>query len=343
MIIFLFTAYPLANALGAKLLSTRPWFGFGCRNYLGVFIVFGLTKLITALWVLATLNDAEESDLVFHIDPQKPIEWRGKETNGKSFISNVFSLSNLSQTFQTLVRARPNAQRAQLWHLILASSLVSWSLLCDTLIGFQFGQKVYHWNYQFFSYVTAVFELVPMLFKPIATYALIHRHLFRDVSLAALGNLSMFIDAVIRGVLLQPLGYYITIFAHFTKSLGPIGLRSIITRVVDYNEIAQVYAVISLVSSISPIIGTIAIANIFVFFIKSYPGIVYHFIAMILIYPLIVILGVDLIQRHFNHLEDEDLSTNPERRPKSDSFALSHIENPKVTRQPKVQQNDIKC
>ncbi|XP_015789276.1 uncharacterized protein LOC107366208 [Tetranychus urticae] len=341
---FRLSAYPLANALGAKLLSTRPWFGLGFRNYIGVFIVFGLTKLITALWVLVTLHDAEESDLVFNTDPEQPIEWRGKETNGKSFVSNVFSLSNLSQTFQTLIRTRPNAQRAQLWHLILASSLVPWSLLCDTLIGFQFAQKVYGWNYEFFSYVSAVFEVAPMLFKPIATYVLIHRHLFRDVSLAALGNLSMFIGAIIRGVLLQPLGYYITIFTHFTMSLGPIGLRSIITRVVDYNEIAQVYAIISLVSSISPIIGTIVITNIFAATIETYPGIVYHFIALTLIYPLMVILGVDLTQRHFNHLEEEDLSIDPEKRPKSDSFAMAQIENPKINHQQKVQQVvDIKC
>lgn len=291
-------------ALGGKLLSLSPLFNIGFRNYIGVFVIFGLTKAFTGLWVLVTLHDADESSsITFQTNPSAPIEWRGKESTGQSFLSNIFNITNLSQTFETALRPRPNGHRGQLWHLIVASSLISWGLLCESAIGFQFAQKVYQWDYKFFSYISAIVGLAPMVFKPIATYILVHRYYIRDTSLAAVGCVSMLANFAIRGALLQPLGYYVTIITHINMGLAPVGLRSIITRVVDYNEIAQIYTIITLFSSISPIIGTMLITHIFTFTLDTFPGMAYHFISTVLLYPLGVIFIVDLAQRHHDGLE----------------------------------------
>ncbi|XP_015781280.1 uncharacterized protein LOC107359309 [Tetranychus urticae] len=288
--ICLFATMPISSLLGGGLLAAKPWFPNQLRNYIGVYIISSVLAVIAAVWVVLLLYDAAD-DEVKTDEPQpngdasssENIETKKKTV--KQIIYDIIKPDNIFHASRTVFKRRPNNAH---WYLIstLATGIIA--NICyngDQYIGYQFTQKVYHWSAEQIGYYGSIVIIFPALGALIGPPLFIHKMNLHDTSLAIIGTVSIMVAFLGKGFILSPVAYFFAIFGCFAGVIF-VADRSIISRMIEKDEIGQVYAFSSAVGGFVPTLSSLFYTTVFTATLDYNPGIAYIITGLLFTIPL---------------------------------------------------------
>ena len=73
-----------------------------------------------------------------------------------------------------------------------------------------------------------------------------------------------------------------------------IGSRSHLTKIVDKNEIGKAMSFMSVLDTLAPSFSAAIFPYIFKYTIDTYPGLVYHITAFLIIFPICMMMWIDI-------------------------------------------------
>lgn len=93
---------------------------------------------------------------------------------------------------------------------------------------------------------------------------------------------------------MKPYAFFVSETISLGAGLLPLALRSLISRIVQVNEVGQVFTVLSCLEAVTPILFSMLFSLLFNLTIVSYPGFIYHGVALLIFYPYLLLIYADL-------------------------------------------------
>ncbi|XP_025018032.1 uncharacterized protein LOC112539573 [Tetranychus urticae] len=281
--LFFSFSIPLSTTIGGSVLAMKPWFPSQHRNYIGVFIISIISSAVAALWVAIFLNDAESSkEKLDNIDTSKgEHDQVGKPHNPENVPKNtniileIINIRNVANTLNTAFKKRDHNGRFFLLFTMVSMAVCLIGYMGENAIGFQFAQRVYHWNAEYYSYMSGTIILIPALVTTITPPILIHKFHLHDTAIGIIGSVSIVVYMFVRGLVLNSAGFFISTVLGSLMGLLPICNRAVVARIIKYNEIGQIYAFLSCIESTGPLISSLFFSELFNATIDDAPGFVY--------------------------------------------------------------------
>ncbi|XP_053206575.1 uncharacterized protein LOC128390830 isoform X2 [Panonychus citri] len=298
---------------GGWILDQKPWFPNQVHNYLGVFIISLIFKLIAicffafkvpTVYKLNEKRTKKNPDHANHNLPyktQKSVESAVSEENVgpiAEFISKVFSLEALKKLFSTLTKPRTEGRRGVLLLLVVAEVLLSIEFSFGYTIAFQFAQKAYGWsNYQYSLY-QSILRVVPAFLQSFGPRILIEKLGTSDITLGLMAIASHAAQQIIVGSWLSTEGYFAASIAGCLFVFFGSAVRSLLCNVVDQDEVGGVFSLLSVFGSIVTLGTDWVLVKIFNATLATYPGLCYHLFAGLAVFPFIIFLWIKFQRPH---------------------------------------------
>jgi len=99
---------------------------------------------------------------------------------------------------------------------------------------------------------------------------------------------------MIRALVLTPMGFYISIPAGVPTHIGPIGLKSYLSKIVDPLELGKIFALMSVIDLTAPIIASSLFAYIFKSTIESFPSLCFLILTALSLIPILIAMWIDI-------------------------------------------------
>ncbi len=112
--------------------------------------------------------------------------------------------------------------------------------------------------------------------------------------ISIIGYSGYFAQVVIRGVILTPTGFYISLVAGITTNISAIGLKSYLSKIVDHSELGKVFTLMAVIDETAPIIASSLFAYIFKRTIDTFPGLCFLILGAISLMPIWVAMWIDI-------------------------------------------------
>jgi hypothetical protein len=93
-----------------------------------------------------------------------------------------------------------------------------------------------------------------------------------DMLISIIGFCGYYFQMLIRGIILTPIGCYISIAIGATAGLSPIGFKTHMAKIVDPLELAQVFTLMAVIDASAPIIASSLFTILFIVTIDKIPG-----------------------------------------------------------------------
>ncbi|XP_015787069.1 uncharacterized protein LOC107364250 [Tetranychus urticae] len=293
--------------MGGWILDQKPWFPNQVHNYLGVFIISLTFKVISVLFFIFKVptvykvNEkrvARNPDYVKYNLPfktQQSVESKLSFHNKgaiKEFIRKVFSLEALKKLFRTLTKPRDAGKKQALLLLVVAEIVLHIEFSFRGSVSFQFSQKAYGWsNYQYSTYHAAV-RVIPAVMQLIGPRILIQRLGVSDINLGLMAIASHTAEQIITGAWLSSAGFIAATLSGAVAFLFGSAVRSILCNVVERDEIAGVFSLLSVFSSILTLGTDWVLIRLFNATLSFYPGLGFHMFAGAAIIPFSVFMWI---------------------------------------------------
>lgn len=110
------------------------------------------------------------------------------------------------------------------------------------------------------------------------------------IGLIGVYNLSLF-----KGLILNPLGFYISLAASCTYTLSSVGFKSHLSKIVDQTEVGKVFTIIMVLDSFAPILSSTMMARIFESTIDTLPGTCFLILVFLTLCTIIIAMIIDFI------------------------------------------------
>ncbi|XP_074600108.1 uncharacterized protein LOC141854362 [Brevipalpus obovatus] len=295
---------------GGTILVSNPWFYSGLRNYLGVYATSAIVNLIALIWIflfMRTSNSGEDQsglDKNENCCPQEQasstdlIPDQSPSSNNDKLL--VRFVKNIAQMVKTFTKKRENDDHIRLWWSLVCFSISQICIMSELIVVFQFAQRVYGWDAQYFSNLRAVTELIPTFGAALFPMILINKLKLSDTTLGIIGSYSLIFAYLIKGGFLVPSAFYVGEIVSMFIEMTPIAFRTIASRLITSDEYGQVSTVLSIIQSSSRLLSTIISTAIFNRTLHAYPGTVYLLATGVMFIPYLVLLWMDLTQRRIN-------------------------------------------
>lgn len=126
--------------------------------------------------------------------------------------------------------------------------------------------------------------------------------------ISIIGFIGIFGQMTIRGVILSPLGFYISIVVSCTTSLGGVGYRSHMSKIVEPSEVGKVFTLMMAIDSVAPIIASSLLAKLFEATIDTFPSTCFLILAAMSLIPIFIAMFIDMT--HLKAIKDTNSSHN---------------------------------
>ena len=147
--------------------------------------------------------------------------------------------------------------------------------------------------------------------------------------MAIIGYCGTFSYLLILSTILTPLGYFISLVVHCTATLGPIGYKTHLSKIVEPSELGKVFTLMAVIDGFAPIIATAVFTLVFNKTIASTPGTCFTILAGITIIPIIIAMVIDYL--HHIHVPQIFVRLDSERKnleePNMPSFSKDYLNN----------------
>jgi hypothetical protein len=131
-----------------------------------------------------------------------------------------------------------------------------------------------------------------------------------DMLISIIGFCGYYFQMLIRGIILTPIGYYISIGIGATAGLSPIGFKTHMAKIVDPLELGQVFTLMAVVDASAPIIASSLFTILFKVTIDKIPGTCFLVLAFMSLIPIIIAMGIDILRLKHNHKNIEKSKTD---------------------------------
>ncbi|XP_015786047.1 uncharacterized protein LOC107363352 [Tetranychus urticae] len=280
--LFISTGSLCGTYLSGKVLTMKPWIHGQPENYLGVLFV-SLALLVTAfIWgFFVTLEGVP--DTAEHLACR----------SHREVVKDVFQLSRFKELAEPLTVKRSGRDKTKLIMAII-SGLIIWSIIGgDYTISFQFSQKVYGWSAEKYSTLSTYFNILPALLSVIVPQ-LLKCMSVRDSAVGLIGALSVISMSGIKGIVTNDVGFALANSFGGLGSLASIANRALVSQIVDPEETAKIFAIISSANSYASIAAAYIYTHVYSATMDFHPGLIYNIAALLALIPAINFLVNDI-------------------------------------------------
>jgi MFS-type transporter involved in bile tolerance (Atg22 family) len=117
-----------------------------------------------------------------------------------------------------------------------------------------------------------------------------------DMLISIIGFCGAFFQMIIRGIILTPMGFYISLIAGGTEALAQIGFKTHIGKIVARDELGQVFTLMAIIDASAPIIASSLFTILFKVTIDKFPGTCFLILAFMSLIPIIIAMGIDILR-----------------------------------------------
>lgn len=223
------------------------------------------------------------------------MEDKSSQTKGMTFgeiAKALFSFDCLTESYRLVVSAREGNKRLQIWLLILASFVTDVPLTGTKALMLLYVKKRYSWDTETTAYVTGALRFATA-FVTIAGVRVFTKKLkLRDTIIALIGYSSLAGDYLCRGLATSGVMYAAAYAIGALNGCANSASDSLVTRLLDENEIGKVFVFKSLVESASPAVGTSFFSMVTGELESSIPGALFISASMWIAIPIMVLIWI---------------------------------------------------
>ncbi|XP_074597336.1 solute carrier family 46 member 2-like [Brevipalpus obovatus] len=304
---------------GGTILVSSSWFYPRLRNFLGVYGSSAIVNVIALIWIVAVIrtsdlgenqaskdkcsNDQRERKENSSTTDQTIVQ--GSQNDGK--VKSKY-LDNITEMAKTCAKKRENGNHIRLWWCLACVCLSQICIMGELTVVFQFAQKVYGWDAQYFSNLKTVTGLIPTFGAILFPVILVNKMKLRDTTLGIIGSYSLIFSCLIKGGFLIPAAFYLGEAVSVFTEMMSIAFRTIVARLISSDEYGQIFTVLSCIQTSAMVSSSILYTSIFNNTLNWYPGLVYHTVALMMFMPYIVLIWIDLSQRRSQNRKNAALA-----------------------------------
>ena len=200
---------------------------------------------------------------------------------------DLIDIQNVRDMWKTCTKRRSDGKRGEIWILLMSLTVITLTNNGSNGVMFQFVQKVFEWNAEVFSIVNASTLLITSLSVVVIVPTLIKICHLSNMSLSIVGIISILSQNLIRGTLLNAEAFYVSYAFGSMAYVPAISVRSQLSTIVEQTEENKVFGLLATFETMTPFVGSILYNTLFSATIATYPGLVFHFSAALLLIPFI--------------------------------------------------------
>ncbi|KAJ0174070.1 hypothetical protein K1T71_010216 [Dendrolimus kikuchii] len=178
-------------------------------------------------------------------------------------------------------KKRPNHGRAQILLLTFANSLTIFILYGLISLEYLYTREKLHWsikNYTIFSAVNTMISFIGGFFGIMVVQRFLH---VGDLTFVNIAFLSTIAEYVIKALAVESWHMYLAGGVAVFKGLSSPLIRSLLTKILPLEDIAKVFALMSAVEALCPLLSPVMYNSLYEFTIGTFPGAIYFLSAAI--------------------------------------------------------------
>jgi hypothetical protein len=269
----------------------------GTKNHSEVFLINLILSAAGFVWVFYRIEvtaDANTEPLIgADNDTQAEGDDDEEEQNERT---PLFSWNVVRETSETLTRTRPSQTRRNLWLLLFVYSSIWFPMQGLQYIFYPLSELLYKWDIQTYSFTIAMFEAVTAVTLSCFMFV-VKKIKIRPTAITMIGLTSSIMGYICIGSITSVNGFYLNGIAASLTPAAASGIRSFLSLIIPENEITKVYSLTLLIETgigfVSPSISSFILKET----ISSFPTLIFHFYASLLIVTLIIVAVMDVTVR----------------------------------------------
>ena len=222
------------------------------------------------------------------------------ETNADFKISKMFEVQNLKDIFRTAIKVRPNRGRAKIWLLLVSNCILVLSDVRFFSILFPYIEKVIGWDAKQISDVKSGVSVLQFFATALVTGILSKYLKLSDTKLGIIGFVFLYMADVCIGSLLSSIGLYLMYVFASPSVITSVAIRSLLSKIATESESGKVFALLGAVEQIFPSLQVLLYNSLFEFTIDFYPSLCFQIATAFNLFPLFVLIWIDLTHIQLN-------------------------------------------
>lgn len=265
----------------------------GLRNYSDVFLIGTILSTGGIVWTYFRVTN----NAYLHNEDEEQSTSPIPSTECESIsltqrICAVTKLPDCKDMWQTLTRERAGSSGVLRMLAVHVTIMLPYTGIVAVI--FPLTERLYFWNMQVFSLMMGLSNLV----RPfsIALFVIIAVKPFKlsELQVTMIGIVCITLGLISIGSITTPVGFFMdTVLASLTAT-AISGLRSYLSVLLDAKEVTQVFCLMQITEAIIPSLGSALLSQLFTASIDSYPTLVFHGCALLLIISLAVVAHIDV-------------------------------------------------
>lgn len=208
--------------------------------------------------------------------------------SSKNFCMEFFDLKYAKQCIAILFKTRENVMKSLLISLLLAHFLLISVPVGENIINFSFQRKVLNWDADYYSY-NAAFGITTSMVGTVLFVGLLGKVLkVPDIFQAFV---SVVFSMISRGIFISihtTIGYVFGTFIDFAASVKLLVTRSLISKVVQDDEIATTYSLMGVLEALATFVFAYVYPTLYIKYVEVNPNINYILSIGIMVLVLVV-------------------------------------------------------
>ncbi|KAJ8717954.1 hypothetical protein PYW07_005884 [Mythimna separata] len=190
-------------------------------------------------------------------------------------ITSVLDFLLVREMFRECFKRRPNNGRAQLLLLTLANSLSIFILYGIFNLEYLFTRQQLHWAMKEYTQFSAISTMIAFLGSFIGIALLQKLLRLSDLVVANLGFITNIADYMIRTFATKSWHMYLGASVGSLRGLTAPLIRSFLTKILPVVDIAKVFALMSAIEGLCPLIAPLLYNSLYQVTVAVFPGSIY--------------------------------------------------------------------
>lgn len=190
-------------------------------------------------------------------------------------LSTVLDFLLVKEMVRECFKSRPNHGRAQLLLLTIANSLSIFILYGLIPLEYMFTRQKLHWGIKDYTQFSALSTTMSFLGSAIGIIVLQKLLKRSDLFVTNVAFISAIADYLIRTVATKSWHMYMGASIASVKGLSAPLIRSFLTKILPVVDIAKVFALMSAIEGLCPLISPFMYNSLYQFTVAAFPGSIY--------------------------------------------------------------------
>ncbi|XP_053967215.1 uncharacterized protein LOC128868765 [Anastrepha ludens] len=221
-----------------------------------------------------------------------------KHERKESKVREFFKFDLIKDLVKSCVRRRPHFDRGVIWCIIFTLVSTTFVTQGETNVFYLFLRNKFNVTLQDFTTFNAAAIVIKMVGCAIVLVLL--RVLFKVpiTVVSMLGLAGCFLDSATRALAQQFWEMYLAALMGFMGGINSPMLQAVLAGLVDATEIGKIYAVISSLQTLSPLLSAPVYTGIYNASLETYPGAFFVLSSGIYLICFLLITGMIIMQRY---------------------------------------------